>query len=274
VNNNTTKHRLCAECARRSAGNALEAAGDIPDVANLPLEDIVKNIFGQSGGLTLWGKNGPAENEEEESEAAEVTEFSWSLGLGEFPGDEDLVDELDEADEEFIDADEMSNIDSSLLPSLSTDDEDAASNVVSPLDTLGEGAWSGPVSTQAGAFGDAAKQVRSGHGTASVRCPKCDTTWDRLRQDGRAGCAQCYSTFADQLSQVMERVQRASQHAGKAPRTAEKRHRRLLHLRARRDHRLEMLNRRLGESIAQEKYEEAAKLRDKIKMLTSTIVDE
>jgi protein-arginine kinase activator protein McsA len=80
--------------------------------------------------------------------------------------------------------------------------------------------------------------------------------------------------FADQLSQVMERVQRASQHAGKAPRTAEKRHRRLLHLRARRDHRLEMLNRRLEESIAQEKYEEAAKLRDKIKVLTSTIVDE
>jgi protein-arginine kinase activator protein McsA len=35
-----------------------------------------------------------------------------------------------------------------------------------------------------------------------------------------------------------------------------------------------MLNRRLEESIAHEKYEEAAKLRDKIKILTSTIVDE
>jgi protein-arginine kinase activator protein McsA len=148
------------------------------------------------------------------------------MGLGEFPGDEDAVDEIDEADE----FDEEASIDGSMLPEAE------------------ESFTSDASSTHA--FEDIAGQLRGGNGFASARCPKCSTTWDRLRQDGRAGCAQCYSVFADQLSQVMERVQRASQHAGKAPRTAEKRHRRLLHLRARRDHRLEMLNRRLEESIA------------------------
>lgn len=107
----------------------------------------------------------------------------------------------------------------------------------------------------------------------SVRCPKCTTTWDRLKQDGRAGCSQCYATFANELAEVMERVQKASQHGGKTPRALEKRQRRLMHLRVRRDNRLEMLNRRLQESVAEENYEEAARLRDKIRVVSSTIVD-
>jgi hypothetical protein len=107
VNNHTSKHRLCAECARVSAGNALEAAGELPDMSHLPLEDIVKNLLGNDS-LTLWGKN----SEDVEIEPDEVTEFSWTMGLGEFPGDEDAVDEIDEADE----FDEEASIDGSMLP--------------------------------------------------------------------------------------------------------------------------------------------------------------
>ena len=108
---------------------------------------------------------------------------------------------------------------------------------------------------------------------SSLRCPKCGTTWDRLKQDGRAGCGQCYATFARELANVMERVQKASQHAGKTPRALEKRQRRLMHLRLRRDNRLEMLQHRLQESLERENFEEAARLRDKIKIVASTIVD-
>ena len=109
---------------------------------------------------------------------------------------------------------------------------------------------------------------------ASARCARCGMTWDRLREDGRAGCATCYETFADELRAVMEKSQRAVSHLGKSPRTAEKRRRRLLQLRARRDHQLELLQRRLGEAVVAEKFEEAAKLRDKIKIVASTIVVE
>lgn len=109
--------------------------------------------------------------------------------------------------------------------------------------------------------------------TTSARCIKCGTTWDRLKQDGRAGCGQCYVAFARELANVMERVQKTSQHAGKAPRAMAKRQLRLMHLRRRRDNRLEMLQRRLQESLECEDYEEAAKLRDKIKIVSSTILD-
>ena len=125
------------------------------------------------------------------------------------------------------------------------------------------------ISTLAASMSGAKTPARE---TASSRCPKCGTTWDRLKQDGRAGCARCYEAFAEQLLQVMERVHSAAQHAGKTPRALEKRVRRLHYLRSRRDHRLEMLQRRLQETVAQEQYEEAAALRDKIRILTNTIV--
>ena len=107
---------------------------------------------------------------------------------------------------------------------------------------------------------------------ASARCSGCGTTWDRIRHDGRAGCAACYLEFREQLTGVMARVQRGETHTGKTPRAIASRHHRLLHLRQRRDNQLAVLQTRLQKAVSSEKYEEAARLRDKIKIVTSTIV--
>src|SRR5690606_32359329 len=93
-------------------------------------------------------------------------------------------------------------------------------------------------------------EAQSGSGpreVLSARCPECGTTWDRLREDGRAGCARCYEAFEEKLLEVMGRMQRETHHLGKSPRAALKRRRRLEQLRTKRDHRLEMLQRRLQE---------------------------
>ncbi len=105
------------------------------------------------------------------------------------------------------------------------------------------------------------------------RCSKCRMTWDRLREDGRAGCPSCYEMFEEALGDLMERGQNASHHIGKAPRAAVRRRRRLELLRARRDSRLAMLRERLKAALAAQQFEEAAKLRDKIKVVKSTIVE-
>lgn len=109
---------------------------------------------------------------------------------------------------------------------------------------------------------------------SSPRCPKCRTSWDRIKQDGRCGCPGCYEAFRAELGDVMNRLQRGAQHLGKSPKARDKRARRLEHLRKRRDNQLELLQNRLKTAIADEKYEEAAKLRDKIKIVSSTIVAE
>ena len=106
----------------------------------------------------------------------------------------------------------------------------------------------------------------------NAHCSGCGTTWDKIRHDGRVGCATCYFEFREQLSGVMARVQRGETHTGKTPRSIEKRQHRLQHLRKRRDNQLAVLQARLQNAVASEKYEEAARLRDKIKIVTSTIV--
>ncbi|PQV63912.1 UvrB/uvrC motif-containing protein [Abditibacterium utsteinense] len=103
----------------------------------------------------------------------------------------------------------------------------------------------------------------------SPRCPNCLTPWETIKRDGRVGCAQCYDTFRGQLGEVMTKVQRGENHLGKEPRAAEKRARRAKNLQTRRENQLQLLKNRLAEAIAAEKYEEAAKLRDKIKSASS-----
>ncbi len=164
------------------------------------------------------------------------------------------MDELDDFDD-----DDFDDLPDDLAAELEAAEE-AADDAFASLNEL----------IKSGPFADAPER----RDVAARRCPKCSITWDRLRQDGRVGCAHCYETFADQLHEVMQRVQHAPQHHGKKPRAAEKRRNRLEHLRTRRDHRLEMLNRRLEEAVRDEKYEEAAKLRDQIKMVESTIVQD
>ncbi len=102
-------------------------------------------------------------------------------------------------------------------------------------------------------------------------CGGCGATWDKIASDERAGCAKCYSTFRASLTHLLEQVQREAKHFGKAPRAAQKRRLRLEHLRRRRDNQLAMLRNRLAQAVKFERYEEAATLRDKIKVVSSSL---
>lgn len=257
VDDKTSKLRLCAVCARDRAIDEgwLEGLGDdAAQFSDLPLEEIVMKLFAAADN-SRDDTAGP--DEAETSEKWSLTELAAldAAGFkpGEFSGDEDAVDDADEWEDGATD-DDLSEALNELLAAHNDRDVDAPS----------------PLDSESNPFGD--EVPHPSRPIAVARCPKCETTWDRLRQDGRVGCATCYSTFADQINDVMARLQSAQQHIGKAPRAATKRRRRLEHLRARRDHRLALLNERLTQALADEKYEEAAKLRDKIKIVESTIV--
>ena len=304
VDNASSKHRLCSECARESAsdalgntlGDALPAAldgtlGAAFGAGNLPLEDIVQGILHNEA---LW-PSGQNENS---------GEFEWSFAsgefpaAGEFPADEDAVDDIDEEFEVLEAIFENSAFEKKQAQNSTPDgpfgdqandpfgnfDEDESDADAFDENAFGENAFD-PHAFDGNGFDDDAYAGLSPDASTPFdgdvenaasyqRCAKCGTTWDKLKHDGRTGCSRCYETFAAQLATVMERVQRTTQHAGKAPRAMERRQRRLIQLRAKRDHRLAMLQRRLQESIAEENYEEAAKLRDKIKMVASTIVEQ
>jgi len=94
--------------------------------------------------------------------------------------------------------------------------------------------------------------------TPPVACPSCGMTAADFQRLGRLGCSRCYEVFAAQLEPVIKRFQAGAAHRGLAPTrlgaVAE-----LSELAA--------LRVRLQECVRSESYEEAARLRDRIREL-------
>ena len=88
----------------------------------------------------------------------------------------------------------------------------------------------------------------------SVKCPACGFTSDDLRKVGRLGCPNCYAVFADLLQDVFNDCQKGFIHIGKTP---------LRLLEARRH----LLEEELQQAVADERFEEAAALKEKLRRL-------
>ncbi len=81
-------------------------------------------------------------------------------------------------------------------------------------------------------------------------CPACNTTFGDIAKKGKVGCSECYSTFKAELLPYIKRVQGSIKHIGNLPQ-------------ANKD--LESLKAELKSLVAEENYEQAAVIRDKIK---------
>lgn len=103
------------------------------------------------------------------------------------------------------------------------------------------------------------KQLAAG-ATDTWRCTFCSATLKDFQNTGRLGCAYCYSAFESKLRDLLRRVQGNSRHQGKkyqAPHMQPPEGATML----------AELRERLKRAIEQEQFEEAAKLRDQIKVM-------
>ncbi len=105
---------------------------------------------------------------------------------------------------------------------------------------------------------DLAQEITSG-GKMVIKCPNCGLTYEEFGRTGRLGCAECYEAFSKLLTPLIKRVQHSNQHLGKRPSR--------LSAPVRLNHDLRELQSRLQKSIAQEEFEEAARIRDQIRQL-------
>lgn len=93
----------------------------------------------------------------------------------------------------------------------------------------------------------------------SIKCPNCGMTYQNFRKLGRLGCSECYEAFKKELSALLKRIHGSDRHVGKVPLKGGK---------TIRDTRtLQELRMQLEKAIQTEEFEEAAKLRDKIRDL-------
>jgi len=109
-----------------------------------------------------------------------------------------------------------------------------------------------PASTDA----EPADQPAAATAGGGRKCPTCGFSLDDLRRVRRFGCSDCYSTFSDEVTQIIRGMHKGTSHLGKVPAG-------LMALQVRHQ-RIEDLRSRLEQAITAENYEEAAALRDEI----------
>jgi protein arginine kinase activator len=106
---------------------------------------------------------------------------------------------------------------------------------------------------------DLGVEVTAKEGGLLKSCPSCGMTFEDFKKTGRFGCAQCYETFKESIIPLLQKIHGSMRHFGKAPKK--------ISLAIREDTELQQLQGRLKEAIEKEEFEEAAKIRDRIKEL-------
>lgn len=101
-----------------------------------------------------------------------------------------------------------------------------------------------------------------------IACPTCGMAYSEFVEDSRYGCPDCYNVFDILINDNIKQLQGNTRHTGKKPRfgwnsvqedsgEAE----------SKAAEEISLLESKMNEAIADEEYEEAARLRDKIKEL-------
>lgn len=98
---------------------------------------------------------------------------------------------------------------------------------------------------------------------SGLRCSVCGFSQGDFKKTGRLGCSACYDAFSEGLSGMLKNMHRGSVHTGKVPVRLAQDRRRSLEMTA--------LQSGLQKAVDEEKFEEAALFRDKIRRLESEL---
>ena len=102
--------------------------------------------------------------------------------------------------------------------------------------------------------------AQEGGKDVGTKCPNCKFSYTDFRKVGRLGCSACYDAFKSSLSPLLKKIQGGStNHAGKTPYKLDKEVKPKVEL--------QELQARLQKAIQREEFEEAVRLRDRIRSL-------
>ena len=107
---------------------------------------------------------------------------------------------------------------------------------------------------------NAEEQARQDAEFEGCTCEQCGMTYQEFQKCGMLGCANCYQAFKTPLTALLQRVHGNTQHAGRVPGGV----RSGVSIRMN----IDRLKQKLQRAIADEEYEQAARLRDAIRALS------
>ena len=104
----------------------------------------------------------------------------------------------------------------------------------------------------------------------NIKCNNCGNTFEDITKSGRLGCQNCYEVFEEKLDPMIKRIQGSNKHIGRIGKkldnikTEEKEE---IKKESTSNITIDNLKEKLKKAIKEERYEDAAKLRDEIKKL-------
>lgn len=105
-------------------------------------------------------------------------------------------------------------------------------------------------------------------------CDHCGMTYDEFVNTGKLGCSDCYDVFADRIDPILKNIHGMNRHVGRKGRLLEKGKKEIVQNKKeevtkepKEKSELERLKEDLKKAIKEERYEEAAKIRDAIKKI-------
>lgn len=93
-----------------------------------------------------------------------------------------------------------------------------------------------------------------------TKCSVCGAAFSDIAKTGKVGCSECYKVFYNELLPYLKRVHGSTNHSGKVPESAP------ISVKEKTET-IDELRNELTRLVAEEKYEQAAVIRDKIKEL-------
>ncbi len=101
--------------------------------------------------------------------------------------------------------------------------------------------------------------------TKTIKCNNCGFTFEDIINSGKLGCGECYETFESRIEPLMRELQGSNKHEGRLGKNRE-------HInneeknekKVEKNNEIDKLKEELKKAIKEERYEDAAKLRDEI----------
>ena len=94
-----------------------------------------------------------------------------------------------------------------------------------------------------------------------LRCTQCGQSFGRFQREGFFGCSGCYSSFTKQIQPLLRRVHGSTEHRGKIPLRSGQ----VMQVKRQ----IDDLRKQMQQAISEERFENAAELRDTIRDLES-----
>ena len=105
--------------------------------------------------------------------------------------------------------------------------------------------------------------------TKELQCDQCGMPYDEFINTGKFGCSNCYDTFRNKLNPILKNLQGANEHVGRKGKVTKAE----LNLENKNEEKpnqkskIDTLKENLKIAIKEERYEDAAKIRDEIKKI-------